>query len=177
MDGLAFDEESSGNQEERKRRLERSIVKSDDEKLAEFLKTSRERRNPARVVPAIWPVEGRISSIFGPRKSPFGRSVRFHAGMDIAAPSGTSVIAPAPGKIIFAGRDGGYGLSVEIAHWGGIVTRHSHLSKILVKPGDLVQRRHAIGLVGSTGMSTGPHLHYEVMVEGIQVNPLRYILE
>ena len=106
---------------------------------------------------------GRISSRFGSRYHPILKRVRFHDGLDIAKPSGTSVLPARSGKVIDAGWTEGYGLLIVIRHSDGATTRYGHLSKIYVKPGDVVQRgRTLIGRVGSTGLSTGPHLHFEV---------------
>ena len=103
IDGIEFDEESSGSGQEKRDRLKRAGSGTD---IGKFLEKSRMRRNPARVVPSSWPVHGGISSVFGPRRSPFSGKWRFHAGMDIAAPAGRKVGSPAPGYVIFAGRDG-----------------------------------------------------------------------
>ena len=97
--------------------------------------------------------------------------------MDIAAPHGKQVDAPSDGTVVFAGLEGGYGNVIVIDHGYGIKTRFGHLSKVLVKAGERVKRGGAIGNVGNTGRSTGPHLHYEVRVNGIPQNPRKFILE
>lgn len=130
---------------------------------------------PLSRMPSIWPVEGYITSHFGPRNSPFTGKRRMHAGMDIGAPSGTPIIAPADGIVIFSGRGNGYGEMIEIYHARGMVTRYAHMSKRIAKSGWKVKRGEIIGLVGSTGRSTGPHLHYEVLLSGLPTNPLRHI--
>jgi murein DD-endopeptidase MepM/ murein hydrolase activator NlpD len=118
------------------------------------------------------PVEGaRMSSGFGMRFHPILGFSRMHQGLDFAAPSGTPVLASATGKVIKAGWGGGYGNVVQIQHGRGIVTRYAHLSRIDVRPGQTVGQGARIGAVGSTGLSTGPHLHYEVWVNGVPVNP------
>ena len=117
----------------------------------------------------------RVSSGFGPRRDPFHRRRAFHSGMDFKAPTGTPVRATGAGKITKVGRQGGYGLTVEVHHGNGIVTRYAHLSRILVKRGQKVVAGQAIGRVGSTGRSTGPHLHYEVRVDNRAVNPARFL--
>lgn len=128
-------------------------------------------------IPSIIPSQGFISSRFGYRMSPFTGSKRLHKGLDIAAATGTKVIAPADGKVVFADRDGAYGLCVEVDHGNGIKTRYAHMSKIGAKLGSVVKRGDLIGLVGNTGRSTGAHLHYEVMVNGVHTDPLAYIVE
>jgi murein DD-endopeptidase MepM/ murein hydrolase activator NlpD len=99
-----------------------------------------------------------------------------HKGLDISNRPGTPIWAPARGAVTFAGPDGAYGLSAVIDHGKGVVTRYAHMSKIAVAVGHYVQRGDVIGAMGSTGRSTGPHLHYEVLVNGVNVNPLRYIM-
>jgi murein DD-endopeptidase MepM/ murein hydrolase activator NlpD len=100
-----------------------------------------------------------------------------HEGLDIAAPHGKEVVAPSDGVIIFAGLEGGYGNVLVIDHGYGVKTRYGHLSKLEVKTGDHVKRGQVVGAVGNTGRSTGPHLHYEVRVNGIPENPRKFILE
>jgi len=127
--------------------------------------------------PSIWPAKGWVTSSFGYRRSPFTGLRELHAGLDIATRIGSPVVTPANGVIIRAGRDNSYGNMIEVDHGYGVVTRYGHNSKNLVKVGDKVKRGEVISLVGSTGQSTGPHLHYEVMLNGVPVNPLRYIFE
>lgn len=126
--------------------------------------------------PSIWPTKGFISSPFGFRKSPFTDKRQFHKGLDIAARSGTPILAPARGTVSFAGVDGAYGNSVMLRHGNGLATRYAHMQRFIVKKGQKVQRGDIIGYVGSSGRSTGAHLHYEVRVDGVCVNPMRYIL-
>ncbi|MFW5487203.1 MAG: M23 family metallopeptidase [Desulfovibrio sp.] len=126
--------------------------------------------------PSIWPTDGWISSPFGYRRSPFTATREFHKGLDISSALGTPVYAPARGEVIQAGQDGSYGMSIALNHESGIVTKYAHLSRMAVKKGQTVTRGELIGYVGSTGRSTGPHLHYEVRLNGVPVNPLRYIL-
>ena len=127
--------------------------------------------------PSIWPTHGWITSGFGFRKSPFTGLREKHEGWDIAARSGSPVMATADGEVVVEGREYGYGNMIEINHGYGMVTRYGHNSKHLVKVGDHVKRGQMIALVGSTGRSTGPHLHYEVLLHGIPVSPKNYILE
>jgi murein DD-endopeptidase MepM/ murein hydrolase activator NlpD len=118
------------------------------------------------------PVQGRLTSGFGERFHPILGYERFHDGVDLAAPAGTPIVAAADGRVVGAGWTGGYGQAVEIAHLGGVETRYGHMSRIAAYPGEAVRRGQIIGYVGSTGLSTGPHLHFEVMKNGRPVNPL-----
>ncbi len=117
-----------------------------------------------------WPVRGRITSPYGKKR---GSSV--HTGLDIGAPQGTSVIAAGKGRVISAGWKGGYGYCVDLDHGQRLVTRYAHLSKINVSVGQNVNQGSLLGKVGSTGNSTGPHLHFEVLVRGRHTNPLNYL--
>jgi murein DD-endopeptidase MepM/ murein hydrolase activator NlpD len=127
-------------------------------------------------IPSIWPVAGPLRSGFGIRGNPFGGSSReFHKGQDISAPMGTPVIATANGTVIIAGWLRGYGWVVYIDHGNGLSTRYGHLSRIDVTVGQTLKRGEQLGLVGSTGRSTGPHLHYEVRINGQPVSPLLYL--
>jgi murein DD-endopeptidase MepM/ murein hydrolase activator NlpD len=126
--------------------------------------------------PSIRPVKGFITSGFGYRISPFTGGREFHKGLDIANRKGTKVHATADGVISFAGRKGTLGFCVVIDHGHGLVTEYAHLSKILKKRGDKVKRGDIVGQIGSTGRSTGPHLHYEVHLNGVPVNPSTYVM-
>lgn len=129
-------------------------------------------------VPSIWPVEGNLSDGFGVRGNPFGGgSSEFHPGQDITAPPGTPIIAPADGTVLEAGWKNGYGQQVVIDHGHGLTTRYGHLSKIEVTTGQNIRRGEEMGQVGSTGRSTGPHLHYEVRIDDVAVNPDHYLPE
>jgi murein DD-endopeptidase MepM/ murein hydrolase activator NlpD len=121
------------------------------------------------------PVVGRLASGFSrSRRHPILHIRRPHLGVDVAAPKGTHITAPADGKVVFVGRKFGYGLVVELEHPSGVRTRYAHLKEAVVHVGDQVTRGTQIAAVGSSGLSTGPHLHYEVLVNGRQVDPLRY---
>ncbi|NNE65677.1 MAG: M23 family metallopeptidase [Pyrinomonadaceae bacterium] len=131
--------------------------------------------NP-RYLPTIWAHLGKINNEFGFRRNPFGgRSYEFHSGMDIDGEKGDLIVAPANGRILKAGWQGGYGYLIEIDHGNGLTTRYGHLSKLGVKEGDIVQRGQLIGLIGSTGRSTGPHLHYELRLDEKAINPRRFL--
>lgn len=119
-----------------------------------------------------WPVAGRITSYFGYRTHPILRFTRFHSGVDFGASWGIPIVAAADGQVLRAGWSGGYGRQVRIAHGGGVVTSYSHMSEIAAEAGSFVRRGQLIGYVGSSGLSTGPHLHYEVLAQGRPVNPL-----
>jgi murein DD-endopeptidase MepM/ murein hydrolase activator NlpD len=126
--------------------------------------------------PATWPVRGYISDGFGGRSNPFGGGgFENHPGLDIATTFGTAVEATADGIVIFAGVNGGYGNVVVVDHGYGITTRYGHLSRIDAQVGDRVHRGKQVGAVGSTGRSTGPHLHYEVRLQDRPVNPINYL--
>lgn len=123
----------------------------------------------------IYPVYGRISSPFGRRKAPKKGASTFHKGIDFAVPIGTAVQATSGGTVARAGWGSGYGYCVYIQHPNGTMSRYGHLSKILVKTGQSVKQGQKIALSGNTGVSTGPHMHFEILVGGAQVNPLNYI--
>ena len=152
-------------------------VRLEEVRQQELFHALRESRELLAGTPSIWPAEGWVTSSFGARNSPFTGRRDFHKGIDIAAPHGTHIYAPAKGTVTFSGNDGAYGNSVTILHGNGITTRYGHMQKTNVKQGQVVNRGDIIGFVGSTGRSTGPHLHYEVMLNGVCVNPMRYILE
>jgi murein DD-endopeptidase MepM/ murein hydrolase activator NlpD len=118
------------------------------------------------------PVNGRQTSGFGNRFHPILGYERFHAGLDLAATAGTPIVAAADGKVVSAGWAGGYGRAVAIVHAGGIETKYGHMSRIAAYAGEFVHRGDVIGYVGSSGLSTGPHLHFEVRKNGRPVNPM-----
>jgi murein DD-endopeptidase MepM/ murein hydrolase activator NlpD len=119
------------------------------------------------------PVTGHVTSGFGPRSDPFTGARADHHGVDVGAPEGTPIRAPAPGVVLRAGPRGGYGNEVEIDHGGGVVTVYGHASEVLVNPGQRIEAGQEIARVGSTGRSTGPHLHFEVRMGGQAVDPRR----
>lgn len=125
--------------------------------------------------PSGLPVDGFFSEAYGWRDDPITGNREFHQGVDIVAPHGTTVRAAADGVVTTAGRMAGYGKMLQVSHGYGYATRYGHLSEILVKPGQRILRGDAIGRVGSTGRSTGPHLHYEIFKSGRRVNPYRYV--
>ncbi len=134
-----------------------------------------DKRSLYASTPSIWPVRGWVTSPFGTRTSPFSGIPTFHEGLDIAAQTGTPVMSPADGVVVKAGFSTGYGNMVEISHGYGIKTIFAHNSRLNVKAGQHVKRGDIISFVGDTGSSTGPHLHYEVRVNGLPVNPVKYL--
>lgn len=136
-----------------------------------------EQRNILACTPTIRPIEGGyVSSSFGYRTSPFTGQKEFHKGLDIAQKQGTPIIATADGVVSFVGKKGLLGNTMVIDHGYGFVTRYGHAHKLLKKRGETVKRGEVIAYVGNTGRSTGPHVHYEVQINGVQVNPKRYVL-
>jgi len=125
-----------------------------------------------QVATTVWPVAGRITSGFGLRVHPILRFARMHRGIDFGAGYGAPIVAAADGQVTLSGWSGGYGRQVRISHGGGIVTTYSHMSRLVADSGSFVRQGQLIGYVGSSGLSTGPHLHYEVYRNGTAVNPL-----
>ncbi len=139
------------------------------------IRNIRTSANPANL-PTIWAHLGKINNEFGFRRNPFGgRTYEFHAGMDIDGERGDLVVAPGNGTVVSAGYKGGYGNMVEIDHGYGLTTRYGHLSKIDTETGAVVTRGQLIGQVGSTGRSTGPHLHYELRLNEKSINPRHFL--
>jgi len=148
---------------------------ADDAELERQLKVIELTSDPASI-PAIWAHMGKINNEFGFRRNPFGgRTYEFHAGMDIDGERGDLVVAPANGTVTEAGWKGGYGQFIEIDHGNGLKTRYGHLSRIEIAAGDVLARGQLIGNVGSTGRSTGPHLHYELRLNERPINPRRFL--
>ncbi len=153
----------------------KSRAESLDESLAQLDELFTRRMRLLASTPKRMPVEGWFSHGFGWRKDPWNGERRFHRGIDIVADSGTPVVAPADGVVSRTARQPDYGKMLDLSHGYGYVTRYGHLSEILVKPGQRVRRGEVVGRVGSTGRSTGPHLHYEVFRDGRRVNPWKYL--
>jgi murein DD-endopeptidase MepM/ murein hydrolase activator NlpD len=145
--------------------------------LQHLLSTLSQQKNLLSSIPSVAPVDGWITSGFGTRVSPFTGERTAHAGIDIAAPVGTPIMAPADGVVIFTGAKAGFGNFIMIAHGYGVVTRYGHNHQNLVQPGQKVGRGEQIGTVGETGRATGPHLHYEVVINGKLENPQKFILD
>ncbi|HSK08283.1 MAG TPA: M23 family metallopeptidase [Vicinamibacterales bacterium] len=126
----------------------------------------------AASTPSIWPSQGNLSASYGRRVDPFNGELAHHSGIDISAPKGQPVYATAAGTVKSAGWNGDYGKMVVIDHGFGLVTRYGHLHDFTVKAGDEVERMQQVGVIGATGRATGPHLHYELLVNGQLTNPL-----
>ena len=127
--------------------------------------------------PSVWPARGWVTSDFGTRMDPYTARRKMHEGLDIATPQGQPVYSPSDGTVSFAGTEGGYGKVLVIDHGNGLKTRYGHVSEFFVRAGDRVRKGDKVAAVGSTGRSTGPHLHYEVRVNGTPENPRMFILE
>jgi len=146
--------------------------------MDEAMETLESNRERLAATPTISPSSGYLSSLFSRnRRHPTLKISRPHQGIDIAAPIGEPILAPAAGRVVFAGnRSGGYGNTVEIDHGHGYVTLFAHISRILVRVGEKVERGQTIAEVGATGLTSGPHLHYEVELNGVAVDPLNFII-
>jgi murein DD-endopeptidase MepM/ murein hydrolase activator NlpD len=171
-EAIAMVERLAGNLEQLDQQARVQVVSF--QQLDEFFKN---QKSLLSSTPSILPTRGWVTSGFGMRKSPFTGLNETHKGWDIGARMGSQIRTTADGVVVVAGRKSGYGKMVEIDHGYGISTRYGHNSKNLVEVGDRVKRGALIGMVGSTGRSTGPHLHYEVLLNGVPVNPKNYIFE
>ena len=147
------------------------------QKLEEIFRLNKDKIRFSNASPSLMPVDGWITSEFGMRVHPIGKSFKMHQGVDIASPSGTPVKSPAAGKVLFVGAHSGYGNMIVLDHGYGVSTVFAHLSKIGVKKGQAIERGGVIGNVGVTGSTTGPHLHYEVQVDGLPSDPLAFIVK
>lgn len=148
-----------------------------EQSLQELQAYFQDQKSLLASTPSVWPVRGWVTSDFGPRLDPYTSDRVMHAGLDIATTHGKEVISPSDGTVVFAGLEGGYGNVLVIDHGYGIKTRYGHLASLGVKAGEKVKRGALIAGVGNTGRSTGPHLHYEVRVNGIAQNPRKFILD
>lgn len=156
--------------------LDQALIKQ-DEGFNDLYGYIEEQRNLLASTPAIRPARGWLSSQFGYRTSPFTGRRTFHKGLDIANRNGTPIIATADGIVTFAGSKGNMGTMVVLDHGHGMVTRYGHLLKTLKNRGESVKRGDVIAHMGNSGRSTGPHVHYEVRLNGLPVNPKKYILD
>lgn len=154
----------------------RAESKLQEESLIELLCFLDGQENLLACTPSIWPTRGFLISGFGFRRDPFTKKIRMHEGIDIVNKMGTSIHAAANGVVIFAGIRSGYGKFVIIDHGYGFYSRYAHLSSIIVNEGDRVKRGDKIANMGSTGRSKSSHLHYEVQVNGVNVDPMHFIL-
>jgi murein DD-endopeptidase MepM/ murein hydrolase activator NlpD len=154
----------------------REESKRREQSLQELLIFFEDQGNLLDSTPSIWPVKGFLCSSFGFRRDPINRTIKMHDGYDIANKMATPVHVTADGVVIFAGIESGYGNMITVDHGYGITTNYAHLSSFLVHEGDRVKRGQKIALMGSTGRSVGSHLHYEVRINRIPVDPCNYIL-
>lgn len=150
-------------------------VKQREERLSGLKQELLDKEVRMATTPSIWPTMGDITSPFGWRNSPTGGGSDFHPGIDIANSIGTPIVATADGKVIVSGTAGGYGQLVQIDHGNGINTLYGHTSQILVQVGQMVKKGQLIAYMGSTGYSTGSHVHYEIRVNGTAVDPAKYL--
>ena len=150
-----------------------AVQKNEKAQLYEFLD---ERKSMFASTPSVWPIKGLVTSEFSYRISPFTNLREFHEGLDISARTGTEIIAPADGVVSEIGKTYGFGNLLIVSHGYGLKTMYGHLSNVLVKKGQSIKRGQKIALSGSSGRTTGPHLHYEVLLNGVPVNPRKYIL-
>ena len=148
-----------------------------EQSLQELSSAAEKKSSRWAATPSIWPVKGWVTSGFGPRVSPFTEKPAWHDGLDIGAAANAPIQAPAQGRVTAVGFDPKLGILVKLDHGFGIETVYGHLAKSLVKEGQRVKRGEAIALVGSTGLATGPHLHYMVKVNGQALDPVKYILD
>ncbi len=151
------------------------VVTEEGQSLRALDKLMSRARKAIAALPSRWPVRGAVNSEYGTRLSPWTKTPEFHAGLDIAANHGTPVRAPAPGTVFFAGSHAEYGTTVILDHGGDVRTIYGHLSRLRVAQGQHVERGAEIGFSGNTGRSSGPHLHYEILVKGQSVNPRGYL--
>lgn len=149
----------------------------EEQSIQELTELMRDQQSRLAATPAIWPVAGWPTSGYGYRRSPYTGLLQLHEGIDIAARLGSAIRAPADGEVIFAGIRSGYGNTLVINHGYGISSFYGHCARVMMKAGDKIRRGDIIAEVGNTGRSTGPHVHYEVRLYGMPVDPANYILE
>ncbi|MGQ9646015.1 MAG: peptidoglycan DD-metalloendopeptidase family protein [Thermodesulfobacteriota bacterium] len=177
-DKLKKEKDDRGLIQQMKSDVERlqSEAMSREDSLSELEKLLLVKREMLNHTPSVWPTQGWVTSGFGYRTNPFTGLTQMHEGLDISNRVGTPVMAPANGVVSDVGNDIAVGKFVVIFHGYGMTTRYGHLNKLFVKVGQRVKRGEKIAEVGMTGKTTGPHLHYEVRINGVAVNPTRYIL-
>ena len=152
-----------------------TAVAQEGPRLRELARVSTRTGRIVHALPLRWPVRGPVKSGYGPRRSPWNGAREVHEGIDIGSPPGTPIESPAAGTVVEASSQGGLGKHVTLDHGNGVRSRYGHLKKLDVKVGQRVVKGQVIGLVGSTGRSTGPHLHYEVVVAGKPVDPSPFL--
>jgi murein DD-endopeptidase MepM/ murein hydrolase activator NlpD len=153
------------------------IVKGEGDNLRALERFLGRATRVLAALPSRWPVRGQVNSDYGSRVSPWSAKPEFHSGLDIGAPVGTPVRAPAPGIVVFAGVHAEYGQTLIVDHGNDTKSIYGHLSRLHVAVNQKVERGEAIALTGNTGRSSGPHLHYEIQVKGQSVNPTSYLWE
>lgn len=160
-------------------RIEKAVKETQlkEQSVIDLWESLSERQSLLNSTPNMKPAKGWITSRFGYRVSPFTGKTALHAGLDIAAAPGSPVYAPADGVVVFASYDESYGKLITIDYGYGVTTRFGHLSQIYVQAGQRVSKWDVVGAVGNTGRSTGPHLHYEVRINGTAVDPINYVLD
>jgi murein DD-endopeptidase MepM/ murein hydrolase activator NlpD len=180
---VSLSEASKGNEQDMIASIKQNIdwlsreAAIQEQSLEELSLAAENKSSRWAATPSIWPVKGWVTSGFGPRVSPFTEKPAWHDGLDIGAAANAPIQAPAQGRVTAVGFDPKMGNVVKIDHGFGIETLYGHLAKSLVKEGQRVKRGEVVALVGSTGLATGPHLHYMVKVHGQALDPLKYILE
>jgi murein DD-endopeptidase MepM/ murein hydrolase activator NlpD len=155
----------------------RTLLQGLERRLTNVRKDVERQEALAAATPSIWPAHGWLTGSFGGRPDPFTGEPAFHQGLDISTEKGQPVFATADGRVETAGYTGDYGNLITLKHDFGLTTRYGHLSKFNVKPGETVRRGDVIGYVGSTGRSTGAHLHYEILANGKLINPLQLLTQ
>lgn len=151
------------------------LVQQMEPRMSAMVQDLEDWRSYRSAFPSVWPARGRLSSGFGYRRSPFSRRWKFHTGLDIGAPRGSPIYAVSPGVVVYSGYNQGYGRMIEVDHGHGIHSRYAHNTSHFVAPGDLVEAGQIIATIGSTGRTTGPHLHFEMKIDGEFVDPLDYL--
>lgn len=160
-------------------RIDRAVKETQlrEQGILQLWESLSERQSLLNATPSMKPARGWFTSRFGYRVDPFTGKAMMHAGLDIAGSPGTPVYAPADGVVSYVGYEPGYGKLVSIDHGYGVVTRFAHNSRVFVEQGQKINRREVISAIGSTGRASGPHVHYEVRVHGVPVDPMNYILD
>jgi len=174
---LRGEEETVWRLDEAGRRADEILrqIRLSEIEMGRVVETAEDYRARSSAVPTAWPLEGVLTSGFGWRRSPFNKRWKFHFGIDISAPIGTVIRAPGSGRVVTAEYHSGYGRMVEIDHGYEVITRYAHNARLLVGVGEAVRTGQPISTVGMTGATTGPHLHYEIYVEGQPVDPLEHM--
>ena len=174
---MPADEMGKPGVDQMNRQMDRLLEDADyqEESFRNLLEFLKKQKSILAYTPSIWPVMGWVTSEFGFRKSPFSGRREFHKGIDIATKLGKEIVAPAEGIVVSVEREHDMGNTVQISHSNGVVTLYGHMLKSVVRKGQVVRRGDIIGFVGNSGRSTGSHLHYTVLLNGVAVNPRKYL--